>query len=77
LYCVILSAQLAITSFNSGNLASDRIKKAQFLEATAGKYLDLRYSQDPNAMIVTMPSKKPYDAMAYVIKLTLTIPLSK
>lgn len=82
LYAIVLGwpgdgTKLTITSLNTGNLPSERIKKVELLGKTAGAYINLKYAQNGENMTVNMPPKTPHEAMAYVIKLTLTTPDSK
>jgi alpha-L-fucosidase len=63
---------LMVTTLNSDRIDLSTLTSAQLLDATAGSYIDLpNPSQDGSALHLSMPaSDAPFDALAYVVKLT-------
>jgi alpha-L-fucosidase len=77
LYATVLGWQgstLTITSLGSNQVSLANLKSAQLLGPTAGTYVDLpTRTQDGGGLHLTMPSSNPpFDALAYVVKLTFT-----
>jgi alpha-L-fucosidase len=75
LYATVMGWQggtLTITTLGSVDLRT--LRSVQLLSATAGTYIDLpTRTQDGSGLHITMPSSNPpFDALAYVVKLTFS-----
>lgn len=77
LYAIVLGwpgdgAQLKITTLNSNRINLSTLTNVSLFGATAGTYINVSYTQDTEALKITMPSPKPYTALAYALKLTFS-----
>ena len=74
LYAIVLGwpeEQLEINSLKSGSINISVLKNVQLLDKKPGEYIDLpTRTQDGTGLKVKMPANKPYEAFAYVVKLT-------
>jgi len=73
LYAIVLGwpgNQLNIATLKSGNFNLSKLKNVQLLGEKPGEYIDLPLrTQDGTGFKISLPSNKPYDAQAYVVKL--------
>jgi alpha-L-fucosidase len=77
LYAIVLGwpgSSLTVTTLSSNQINLGNLSAVQLLGNTAGTYLNLPApTQDGAGLHVTMPSSNaPFDAMAYVVKLTFS-----
>ncbi|MEU9671611.1 alpha-L-fucosidase [Streptomyces bobili] len=74
LYATVLGwpgSSLTIQTLGSQRLALSSFPSAQLLGTTAGTYIDLaRPTQDSSGLRVSLPSAAPFEANAYVLKLS-------
>ena len=74
LYAIVLGwpgDQLNITTLKTGNFDLRNMKSVQLLSEKSAEYIDLpSRTQDGTGFKISLPANKPYDALAYVLKLT-------
>jgi alpha-L-fucosidase len=80
LYATVLGwpgGTLTVTTLSSDRIDLGTLASAQLLDATAGSYINLPDpSQDGGGLHLAMPADQPpFDALAYVVKLTFTGPI--
>jgi alpha-L-fucosidase len=77
LYATVLGwpgGTYTITTLNSNQINLSNLTSVQLLQPTAGTYTNLTaYHQDGSGLNISMPSSNPpFDALAYVVKLTFS-----
>lgn len=81
LYAILLGwdddeNQISLTSLASDRIGLKNLKSVELINGEAGKYLSLKYKQDANGLIVSLP-QRPFDEIAYVLKLSFDGQISK
>ncbi len=60
---------ITLTSLAPNNVDLRTLKSVTLINAEAGKYLPLKYSQNPEGLTISLPDRS-FEEMAYVIRLT-------
>ncbi len=81
LYAILLGwetggKEIALKTLSSNRIDLKNLKSVELINDEAGKYLPLTYKQDAQGLIVNLP-ERPFEEMAYVIKLNFDDKISK